>query len=141
MNELSGVYIIAAGTFGASKLRAAPIRDRRPIYIGVAQQETNFGYALNAKGHFQRLGAHVSFDEYTGQSHMLPIPPSGEISERLRQWWQVEANRQTPEKGRELVGYWHELIERHLAGLDEPMDRVSAGRAPAFVSVLPGFVG
>ncbi len=123
MNELAGVYIVAAGTFGASKLKAARIRDRRPIYIGVGQLESNFGYALNAKGHFQRLGAHVSFDEYTGQDHMFPVPPVGEISERLRQWWQVEANRATPEKGRELVGYWQELIERHLAGLKKPMDR------------------
>ncbi|MEM1294065.1 MAG: hypothetical protein AAGH89_01795 [Verrucomicrobiota bacterium] len=123
MEELAGVYVMAAGTYTASKLSPRPVRKRTPIYVGVAQLETNYAFALNAKGHFRQLGAQVTFEEYLAVNHVIPMPPNGPAAERFRQWLQIEANLQTPEEGRKLVGDWKSLIEAKLAKLETPLDQ------------------
>tara|TARA_R110002096_G_scaffold147671_16_gene307710 strand:+ start:47246 stop:48472 length:1227 start_codon:yes stop_codon:yes gene_type:complete len=123
MAELAGVYVMAAGTYTASKLTPKPVRKRMPIYVGVAQLETNYAFALNATEHFRRLGAQVTFDEYLGLNHVIPMPPGGPVAERFRQWLQIEANLKTPEEGRRLVAAWSEKIDARLATLEAPMDQ------------------
>jgi hypothetical protein len=121
-NELAGVYLTGAGTFGASKFQGSPFRARgKPVYIGAAQLELNFGYALNGKEHFRRLGGRVTFDEYLGREHLVPVDQVL-ISERLRQWFQIEGNRTTPEVGRQLVADWQKLVEAKVQGLEDPLD-------------------
>lgn len=123
MSDLAGVYVMAAGTYTASKLTPRPVRKRTPIYVGVAQFETNYAYALNATEHFRRLGAQVTFDEYLAVNHVIPMPPNGPVAERFRQWIQIEANLKTPEEGRRLVGEWYGLVEKKLQRLNAPIDQ------------------
>lgn len=121
-NELAGIYLTGAGTFGASKIQAATFRERgKPVYVGAAQLELNFGYALNAKEHFRRLGGRVTFDEFTGRDHLVPVDQVL-ISERLRQWFQIEGNRTTPEAGRKHVAEWHKVVEAKVQGMENPLD-------------------
>lgn len=132
-NELAGVYLSGAGTFGASKIRGVKFQQPgKPVYIGAGQIEANYSYALNGIAHFRGLGGRVTFDEYTAQNHIVPIPQVY-TAERLRQWFQIEANRPTPAAGRELVADWQALIERKLGGLEEPIDRY------LFYDHLPSF--
>ncbi|MEM7011822.1 MAG: hypothetical protein AAF585_10100 [Verrucomicrobiota bacterium] len=123
-NELAGIYMTGAGKFGSSPIKGKPFQKRgKPIYIGAAQLELNFGYSLNGKTHFTRLGGRVTLDEYTAQKHIVPMDQVY-VSERMRQWFQIEGNRTTPEVGRQFVGEWKVLVEKKLAGLSSPLDRM-----------------
>ena len=56
-NELAGIYMTGAGTFGESVIKPMAFRQQgKPVYVGAGQLEMNLGYALNAKERFRRLG-------------------------------------------------------------------------------------
>lgn len=131
MPELSGVYIIGAGVFPGSKISPRLVPGRKPVYLGVGQLESNYDFAVNAQEHFRRLGATVTFDEFIGEPHRIPIPPNQ--SERLRQWFAIEANRPNPEAGKAMIAKWLSAVEVNLGGLREPLDQY------LFIEHLPTF--
>ncbi|MCP4846356.1 MAG: hypothetical protein GY899_00215, partial [Verrucomicrobiaceae bacterium] len=121
--DFTGVYILGAGKRKPDKRRTRTMTKGMPLYIGAGQQDINYFYSIVAISHFSQLGARVTYDEYLGMRHGIPMGRKFRKSEHFSQWWAIEAGRPEPAPVREAAAQWIEEGIAHARGISALADK------------------
>jgi predicted esterase len=139
--DFSGVYILGAGKKKPDKRRTRAITMGMPLFIGTGQQDINYFYSIVAISHFSQLGGRVTYDEYLGMRHGIPMGIKFRKSEHFSQWWAIEAGRPEPSLVREAAVRWSEKGLAHALGISAEMDKLlflQKLRSAPFYALLEG---
>jgi poly(3-hydroxybutyrate) depolymerase len=121
--DFSGAYILGAGKKKPDKRRTRSITRGMPVYIGAGMQDINYFHSVVAISHFSKLGASVTYDEYLGMRHGVPLGNKYRPSEHFSQWWAIEAGRADPAPVREAAALWSEQGLTYSRGIGSLPDR------------------
>ena len=92
MTDLAGAYVLGAGKRPRNKRTPKPMPPGCPIYLGAGQLDINYIYAVAGIKHFSQLGARVTFDDFLGLGHRMPMGGGGDaLASSLVQWFRIEA--------------------------------------------------
>ncbi|MGI8602613.1 MAG: hypothetical protein ACR2OZ_06390 [Verrucomicrobiales bacterium] len=112
MKDLAGAYVLGAGKRPRNKRQPKPIALKKPVYLGAGQLDINYIYTVAGIKHFGQLGANVTFDDYLGLAHHMPMGGDQPPASSLRQWFTVEALRDKPETLRAEAAAWKDTQRR-----------------------------
>jgi pimeloyl-ACP methyl ester carboxylesterase len=141
--ELGGAYVLGAGKRPRDKRAPKPFGLKRPIYLGAGQLDPNYIYSVQGIRHFSSLGGVVTFEDYLGFGHQMPMGRKDEpLAPGLRQWFLIESLRPDLDRIRSAAAAWQKnLFERTEAEAD-PRARwlllSRAKRSPLFAWLAPG---
>ncbi len=121
--DFTGVYILGAGKRKPDKRRTRAMAKGMPLYIGAGHQDINYFYSIVAISHFSQLGARVTYDEYLGMRHGIPMGGKFRKSGHFSQWWSIEAGRPDPAPVREAAVLWSEEGLAHARGISALADK------------------
>jgi predicted esterase len=141
-SEIAGAYVLGAGKRPRHKRQPKPFGGKRPVYLGAGQLDPNSIYAVQGIKHFASLGATVTFEDYIGFGHQMPMgrgddPPAP----GLRQWFRVEALRATPDRLRAEAAAWQAaVLPRATEDADDSVRwlRLSRAKRAPFFAWLTG---
>lgn len=138
-HELAGAYILGAGKRPKNKRPVKPFGGSRPVYLGAGQLDLNYPFTVGGIKHFANLGGQVTFEDYLGLPHQMPMGGSGgPLAPGMWQWFRVESLRGQPASLRNEAEAW---LNEQLATRDEqPLEtwlRLSRAARLPFFRVLP----
>ncbi len=141
--DLAGAYVLGAGKRPRNRRVPKPFGGPRPVYLGAGQLDPNYIYAVQGLKHFGSLGGVVTFEDYLGLGHRMPMPGSaGPLAPAFSQWWKVEAAREGPmEPLRAEAAAWQarviDLAKRESDPLVRWLCLSRARRAPFYWLLAP----
>jgi pimeloyl-ACP methyl ester carboxylesterase len=109
--DLAGAYVLGAGKRPRNKRLPKPFGGKRPIYLGAGQLDANYIYAVQGIRHFSSLGGVVTFEDYLGLGHQMPMGHRDEpLAPALRQWFLIEWLRPDLERVRTEAAAWQKQL-------------------------------
>ena len=118
---IAGVVILGAGIDAdPAMVSTSRFRSKLPVFVGVGQHDSSLPLSLMAVPHFKGKGAVVTFDEWLGLGHELPIGPRSDF---LQQWFAIESHRGRLAELKPIVAKWKEAV---LARAKEQSDLMLA---------------
>ncbi len=92
--ELAGGYVLGAGKRPRNKREPKRLSAGQPVFLGIGQIDPNHIYSVQGIRHFGGLGGTVTYDEWLGQDHRMPMGGGGQpLSAAFRQWFRTEEFR------------------------------------------------
>jgi len=122
--DIAGAFILGAGQNPGDPFPPKRGPDKRNVYIGVGQLESNYPWGVMAIDLFRSLNCEVSFEMYPGLGHSVPTGPVtgtdvfNRMTTSFQQWWAIERHRDDPAPLREPVLRWFEA-EKALAAKED----------------------
>jgi hypothetical protein len=114
--DLAGAYVLGAGKRPRNKRPPSDFGLAKPVYLGAGQLDLNYIYTVQGIKHFGSLGGSVTFDDFLGLGHRLPMGgKSDPLAQSLVHWFRVEALRGRTEALRTEAATWNRRVRETAA--------------------------